>query len=79
MNYNKFSQNVKYVYIGLLEKEGLKLPNGTLATNADGTPVWAPCDSEGLSKFADHPESYALVYENDGVSIFKVKNGGEEG
>jgi len=71
--------NVKYVYIGLLEKEGLKLPNGTLATNADGTPVWAPCDSEGLSKFADHPESYALVYENDGVSIFKVKNGGEEG
>jgi len=30
-------------------------------------------ESEGLQKFAGHPEEYELIYENEGVTIYRVK------
>ena len=62
--------NVKYVYIGTLERHGLKKHNGEL--------VRAGYDSEGLAKFAAHPESYKPVFENEEVAIYEVTGIGEE-
>jgi len=30
-------------------------------------------ESEGLQKFAGHPEEYGLIYENEGVTIYRVR------
>ncbi|MCK5654086.1 MAG: hypothetical protein KAH98_03020, partial [Dehalococcoidia bacterium] len=30
-------------------------------------------ESEGLQKFAGHPEEYELIYENEGVTIYRVR------
>jgi len=38
-----------------------------------GTPEQETYESEGLHKFAAHPEDYDPVYEAEGVTIFKVR------
>ena len=62
--------DVEYIYIGTLERNGIYRGEYEMRKGYD---------SEGLQKFADHPESYNLAYENEEVQIFKVLSSGEEG
>ena len=50
--------DVEYIYVGSIERKG--------TSGQKGYPA------ESLKKFASHPERYTLVYENQGVSIYKV-------
>ncbi|HEY50013.1 MAG TPA: hypothetical protein G4O13_08225 [Dehalococcoidia bacterium] len=57
--------DVKYVYIGNYERR-----TETREFSWD----WAKqtYSSEGLGKFGEHPDDYALIYKNDSVSIYEV-------
>jgi len=50
--------HIEYVYVGTVEKNGTSVQKGY--------------SSESLHEFADHPEKYTLVYQNQDVEIYHV-------